>query len=387
MSSVINVSRSIGVAALVVVAAACDGASSPDPRLRAFVQLSGGEKTTCGVTVTGDAFCWGLDFSGTLGAPAPEQCDVSDPTGGRACSTRPQRVDGGHRFRSVSAGGEHVCGLVESGDVYCWGSNITGTLGNGTRTPSSTPARVDAGPFTAVSAGLRHTCALTAGGEVDCWGDAGAGQLGVPIETLCPGSIGICGTVPVRVATTQRFAAVYAGFDATCALTSEREAWCWGSNNFGHLGDGTTRGRATPAAITGNLRFRSLSVGVASVCGITTDGAGYCWGSNIGGPHLLGHLRQPWQYHLHAGVRADAERRCALLGVERRWGVGRRDGGRSVLSEPHPAGAATGLQQDTAGGVGRVGIQRHHRRLFLRVWYCFRWHGVLLGEQSLRCPR
>jgi alpha-tubulin suppressor-like RCC1 family protein len=238
---------------------------------------------TCGVTVTGDAFCWGLDRAGTLGAVAPEQCDLSDPSGGRPCSTRPQLVAGGHRFKSVSAGGEHVCGLVESGDVYCWGSNVTGTLGNGTRTPSSTPIRVNAGPYTAVSAGLRHTCALTAGGEVDCWGDAGAGQLGVPIETLCPGSVGICGTVPVRVATTQRFAAVHAGFDATCALTSVGEVWCWGSNNFGHLGDGTTRGRATPAPVAGTHRFRSLNVGVASVCGVTTDGVGYCWGSNIGG--------------------------------------------------------------------------------------------------------
>jgi alpha-tubulin suppressor-like RCC1 family protein len=80
----------------------------------------------------------------------------------------------------LSAGSSHTCAVVESGDVFCWGRNLYGQLGDGTLTQrETTPVQVSG--LTGVSelgAGLWHTCALTEAGEVFCWGHNDHGQLG-----------------------------------------------------------------------------------------------------------------------------------------------------------------------------------------------------------------
>src|SRR5262249_50564582 len=138
---------------------------------------------SCGVTTGGTAYCWGLNDSGELG------------DGSTTNSSTPVVVAGGLRFATVSAAklasyvdgddgfsyilGHHTCGLTTAGEIYCWGFNAVGQLGNGTVVQSSTPVAVLGGlTFPAVSAGGGHTCGVTPVGAAYCWGANDYGQLG-----------------------------------------------------------------------------------------------------------------------------------------------------------------------------------------------------------------
>ncbi|HUR95293.1 MAG TPA: hypothetical protein VMY76_11955 [Gemmatimonadales bacterium] len=88
--------------------------------------------------------------------------------------------------------------------------------------------------------------------------------------------------VPVTLAASQvrlRQARIATGIYHTCALTADGDTWCWGANQDGPLGDGTTTPRSTPAPVTGGQKFTSLTAGVVHTCGLTAAGAAYCWGS------------------------------------------------------------------------------------------------------------
>jgi alpha-tubulin suppressor-like RCC1 family protein len=102
-----------------------------------FNALSVGNGFTCALAADGGAYCWGTNRSGQLGAPpAGEEC------GGVACSRSPVAVTGDLRFASLSAGGAHACGIATDGRAWCWGANVAGQLGNGTKAARATPVRV-----------------------------------------------------------------------------------------------------------------------------------------------------------------------------------------------------------------------------------------------------
>lgn len=125
--------------------------------------------------------------------------------------------------------------------------------------------------FKAVAVGSGATCALTVDGRAYCWGSTGA-ALGVSSVTQS--------AVPAAVETALRFDAIAVGPEVTCALTSDGSAYCWGFNSTGCLGDGTTTDHKTPVAVTGGLHFTSIAAANNSVCATTADGSVYCWGDN-----------------------------------------------------------------------------------------------------------
>jgi alpha-tubulin suppressor-like RCC1 family protein len=177
-------------------------------------------------------------------------------------------------FRFVSAGDSHTCGVTTDGRAYCWGNNFTGQLGDGTRTDHILPAPVLGGlRFGNVSVGRDHTCALTRDHRAYCWGYGGGGRLG-------DGSNGTITREPVAVAGGLRFAQVKAGSSHSCGITAAGEAYCWGDNQFGQLGDHTRIRRLTPARVTTNLRWRWVNPGGYHTCGVTTDNRAYCFGRN-----------------------------------------------------------------------------------------------------------
>jgi DNA-binding transcriptional regulator YdaS (Cro superfamily) len=145
---------------------------------------------------------------------------------------------------AIAAGGAHTCALTTAGAVRCWGANDAGQLGNGTTTNQLMPVYVDwlTSGVAAIAAGGAHTCALTTAGAVRCWGANDAGQLGNGTTTnqLMP--------VYVDWLTTD-VAAIAAGSDYTCALTTAGAVKCWGANDTGQLGDGTTTSRLTPVYV------------------------------------------------------------------------------------------------------------------------------------------
>jgi alpha-tubulin suppressor-like RCC1 family protein len=240
-----------------------------------FRQISAGTLHTCGVTTDDRAYCWGYNVSGQLG------------DGTTADHPRPVAVAGGLRFVQVSAGAFYTCGVTTDSRAYCWGENVAGQLGNGTTAPHSTPVAVAGGRhFRQVRAGYFHTCAVNPFDLVFCWGYNSDGQLGdgTRTERLTPVRVHDGGLT---------FRQVFTAGLHTCGATRDNHAYCWGRNDDGQLGDGTTIRRLRPVAVVGGLNFRQAVVGAgrgnglawnAVSCGLTTDDRAYCWGDNRSGP-------------------------------------------------------------------------------------------------------
>lgn len=130
-------------------------------------------------------------------------------------------------------------------------------------------------PPVAISAGRYHTCGLGLNGAARCWGSNDFGQLGdgTTDQQL----------TPVAVVATPRFIQISAGGYFTCGVTLFERAYCWGYNRFGALGDGTETDRLSPVAVAGGLRFVVVTTGVFHACGLTAEGFAYCWGNNDNG--------------------------------------------------------------------------------------------------------
>jgi alpha-tubulin suppressor-like RCC1 family protein len=207
-------------------------------------------------------WCWGNGSDGQTGngSTISEQ-----PT--------PSLVTNGGGFSELAAGIKHTCALNGSGQAFCWGSNTNGQLGNNSTSPSLIPAAVAGGlVFTRISVGQLHSCALTSDGAAWCWGPSSRGGS----NTL----------TPERVANTPAFTSISAGFSNTCALTSAGAVWCWGPSTSGAAGQGgvLNTGELEAREIVGGITFVALSGGLTDhYCGLTAAGDAYCWGSNFGG--------------------------------------------------------------------------------------------------------
>jgi alpha-tubulin suppressor-like RCC1 family protein len=235
-----------------------------------FTSVSAGFSHSCGVTAAGAAYCWGYNGYGELG-------DGNSNT----VALTPVAVAGGLTFSTVAVGWDFTCGLTTAGAAYCWGRNDQGQLGNGSVTACAysanactTPVPVFGGwTFTALSAGTYHACGITAAGAAYCWGGNQEGQVG-------NGGTSIRVSAPVPVSGGLVFTSVTAGAGHSCGLTAQGTAYCWGANQYGSLGDGSTAPRGTPVAVAGGLVLRSLSAGAFTTCGLTMIGRAYCWGRN-----------------------------------------------------------------------------------------------------------
>jgi alpha-tubulin suppressor-like RCC1 family protein len=239
-----------------------------------WASISAGHDVSCGITTSGAAYCWGENDDGELGDGTTDDSDESGP----------QLVIGGHEWKMVSVGDEHVCGVTTSGAAYCWGENNNGALGDGTYgdTLEDGPSLVAGGiNWGSISAGLWHTCGLSASGVAYCWGadDAyeGAGQLGNgPDEGDT--------NVPEAVFGGLSFTAIDAGDFHTCGVTVGGDGYCWGEGSSGQVGNGTFLDEnQSPMLVSGELEWSYIDPGDDHTCGVTTSGAAYCWGLNYEG--------------------------------------------------------------------------------------------------------
>src|SRR2546423_995537 len=117
--------------------------------------------------------------------------------------------------------------------------------------------------------------AAAAGGMAYCWGANDTGQLGDGTTTSR--------ATPVPVSGGLSFAVLDGGGGHSCGVITSGAAYCWGDNTSGQLGDGTGTGRANPAAVADHLEFVSVSAGLGHACGLTPRGTAYCWGRNASG--------------------------------------------------------------------------------------------------------
>ena len=235
------------------------------PELR-FLQVSAGAQSTCAVTTGYQAYCWGYNGWGNLG----------DGTVTRRLTPVP--VAGGRQFRLVETDEPHGCAVTLADNrVYCWGFNGEGALGDGTTTSSRVPVAV-AGTlrFRQVSTGRWHTCGVTTDDRAYCWGYNQRGQLGDRSEVDHR-------TSPTLVADGHRFRQLDAGFEHNCAVTTDKRAFCWGNGRDGQIGNGKAYLSFWPRAVAGGLSFDRVSAGLFHTCGETTGNRAYCWGSNTRG--------------------------------------------------------------------------------------------------------
>jgi alpha-tubulin suppressor-like RCC1 family protein len=252
-----------------------------------FRQISAGYYHTCGVTTNNRAYCWGQ--GGYLG----------DGTSMRRL--RPVPVAGGLSFRQVSAGWQHTCGVTIDDRVYCWGDNSFAQFGNGIQGeigyPELSPvALMGTLRFREVSVGIYHSCGVTTTDRAYCWGGDQWGQIGDGVASgTCQVTFNTrpCRKKPALVAGGYRWRQVDAGGgggpgedqpDAdggrTCGVTTDGRAFCWGDGTQGQNGDGTRSIRTAPSRVAGDRLYRGVSTGHFHSCAVATDNRAYCWGVN-----------------------------------------------------------------------------------------------------------
>ena len=241
--------------------------SSPAP----FTTITTGDRHACALTAVGDAYCWGGGAWGQLGVgPPAAQC------GPEPCETRPRKIDN-FTFTTIMAGRQHTCGIVTGGQAYCWGVNVSGTVGDSTQTEFyESPVAVSGGhTFKAISGADDHTCAISTAGAAYCWGVNNDGQIGNDSD--------FSSRVPALVLEGIVFESVTTGGTHSCALTPTGEAYCWGRNFEGELGNGSRENSGIPVAVSTQVRFANISAGSTHNCGMSTAGEAYCWGWNLTG--------------------------------------------------------------------------------------------------------
>lgn len=281
--------------------------------------ISAGDRHACGLTVSGAAYCWGANNARQLGSGSVAES-----------MNTPDSVQTAVRFVSISAGGDHTCGLTSAGAAYCWGSGSNGKLGDNTEAPKMTPVAVHqmGRQFVAISAGYEHTCALTTAGAAYCWGKGESGRLGNGLgnNRLSPVQVsGLDGKVLVSIS---------AGYAHTCAVASDGEAFCWGAGGWGQLGNNDDLDAFGPVAVQPDvaLEFAAISAGMDHTCAITTAGEPYCWGDNsdgqLGAGAVGGSLKKPRQVRPHTlrlvAISAGSYHNCGITasGDTHCWGDG-----------------------------------------------------------------
>ena len=186
----------------------------PIPDLNNLTHLAVGVFHSCSV-ITNKLYCWGLNHVGQLGANR------------KMDSESPLLVELSN-IKKVAVGTFHTCAINIQREVFCWGYNEYGQLGNGTVRNSSVPTKVlGISNAKKISAGADHSCALTYEDKLFCWGWNASGQIGVntfhPYYTT---------PIPVLDEAIHSFADVTTGSYHTCAISNNKQAFCWGQNGL-----------------------------------------------------------------------------------------------------------------------------------------------------------
>lgn len=238
--------------------------------------LALGERHSCAITTEAGVQCWGDNIVGQLGIGSSD----SD------AHPLPLDVIGfTEDIVALAAGRYHTCALGLSGGVYCWGDNFHGQLGDTTTAPRFQPVQVDglSSGVAAISAGYNHTCALTNLGGVRCWGLNVYGQLGIgsddsgnPNAVPHPAPLDVVGL-------TSGADLIATGNYHSCAGMAGGGARCWGLNDFGQVGVGSTATQihSTPQVVT-NLAstVTAITGGHVHACALISGGGARCWGWN-----------------------------------------------------------------------------------------------------------
>jgi len=233
----------------------------------------------CAIASDNNAYCWGDNYYGSLGNGTNTNSSVP-------VAVNTSGVLAGKTIKSISSGGGTVCVIASDNKGYCWGSNSSGVLGNGNTTDQNVPVAVYASGVLAgktllsISVGNSDACAIASDNNAYCWGTDNRGGLGDNGSnySAIPVAVSQSGVLAGKTITS-----IAANFKSGCAIASDGKAYCWGAGFYGELGNGGTVDSGYPTAVdtSGVLAGKTLKSIVASTwgyCALSTDGNVYCWG-------------------------------------------------------------------------------------------------------------
>jgi alpha-tubulin suppressor-like RCC1 family protein len=230
--------------------------------------VASGYLYNCAIQDDDTVWCWGKNDYGQL---------VADPSTVDWVNV-PRQVTELTDTSTLVAGNYHACAVDDAGAVMCWGWNNHGQLGNpAAANPSPVPVSVEGlpGRVTDIALGILHTCALLEDKSVWCWGVNNYGQLGNGGSDES--------TAPVEVSTLPRTALdIDSEYEHTCALLEGGEMMCWGHNDYGQIGDGTSGdSKSVPVSVAGlPSAVVSMAVGALHACALLENSTVWCWGNN-----------------------------------------------------------------------------------------------------------
>lgn len=230
------------------------------------IAVDAGLDHTCALTSSGDIKCWGSGYTGQLG------------DGMVSGGLTPADVGSfSSNVVNLTVGESHACGLTNGGDMMCWGANHFGELGIGSAVVSQTlPVNVAGleGNVQSIATGSNHTCAVTTDGAAKCWGQNSFGEVGngTNDEQRSPQDVFEL-TTGVRE--------IFAGVFRSCAVMESGNAKCWGHGGFAALGDGRSGHSNTPVNVVNlSSTVEKISIGQSFTCALLDGGGVECWGGN-----------------------------------------------------------------------------------------------------------
>lgn len=230
------------------------------------IKVAAGGEHSVAIDESGVLWVWGSGLSGQLGLGTREIMQV-----------KPLPLEEKLHFADITAGQYHTVALDEDGEVWAWGDNTYGQLGNGTMQDAEIPSQVaNLTNVVAIAAGRNHTVAVRSDGTVWAWGDNTHGQLGTSVIQNA--------AVPSQIAGLTNVAAVAAGRGHSVALRSDGTVWTWGDNTHGQLGVGKTPGNR----VTDLNNVVAIAAGEEHTVALRSDGTVWTWGSNVSGELGIG---------------------------------------------------------------------------------------------------
>ncbi len=257
--------------------------------LSGITQLVASTDTTCARLNSGQARCWGYNLYGGIGDGTTTHRNLPrtvKPASGTGAMTN---------IFAVAPGYYTSCFLINGGTARCVGYNGDGELGNGTTTDSLTPVTVLNGSGVGALSGITfmessyfNTCVALSNGQARCWGDNNDGEVG-------DGTSGNYRSLPRTVKNAAGTGALTGVVELTvdgyqaCVRFATGTAQCWGYNYYGVIGDGTTVDRSKPRDVKNSngvgalANITQIQTGPYSTCARLTDGTARCWGYNFEG--------------------------------------------------------------------------------------------------------